>query len=108
MDDEKRNGEDGAIIAEVDTDLQDIVPIFLDNRREDAHLLQEAVAQGDFETIRVTGHNMKGSGGGYGFDGITEIGKEIETAAKSKDAAAVEAGIEKLTDYLQRVRVVYV
>ena len=29
---------------------------------------------------------MKGAGGGYGFDGVTEIGKNLEEAAKEADS----------------------
>ncbi len=49
---------------------------------------------------------MKGSGGGYGFDGITEIGGEIETAAKRRDPVAIRIQADALSRYLARVEIV--
>lgn len=95
------------IVVHVDPDLEDLIPGFLANRRADVDGLQAALARGDFEAIRITGHSMKGAGGGYGFDAITDIGARIEQAALARDADAVRAGIEDLADYLVRVEVVY-
>ena len=50
---------------------------------------------------------MKGSGGGYGFDEITDIGFKIETAAKEKNAGEILRQVHDLSDYLEKVEVVY-
>ncbi len=64
------------------------------------------LAHGDFETIRISGHSMKGAGGGYGFDGITDIGQYLEQAAKEQNSEMVRKQVECLADYLERVEVV--
>ncbi len=94
------------IKVRVDPDLEDLVPGFLENRRKDVGRLTEFLQVADFTEIRMIGHSMKGAGGGYGFDEITEIGSAIEQAALQEDAAAVQSGIEQLADYLSRVDVV--
>lgn len=96
-----------AMVVYVDKDLEDLVPEFLDNRRGDVESIRGAVANQDFETVRVLGHSMKGSGGGFGFDDITVIGAALEQAAKRQDSDAIRAGLEKLAAYLTRVKVVY-
>lgn len=98
---------DQRIIAHVDPDLEELIPGFLDNRRRDVEKLRAALAAGDFATVRITGHSMKGAGGGYGFQPITDIGAVIERAAMASDAAAAAAGIDDLAAYLARVEVVY-
>lgn len=95
------------ISVRVDPDLADLIPGFLKNRERDVQAIREAVGRGDFETVRIAGHSMKGAGGGYGFDAITDRGAEIERAAIARDAGAVLAGIAALQEYLQRVEVVY-
>ena len=50
---------------------------------------------------------MKGSGGGYGFDVISEIGKTIEQAAKDKNDDVIKNSVQELDSYLDRVEVVY-
>ena len=73
----------------VERDLQDLIPNFIQRRHDDLEKLREALATGDFETVRVIGHSMKGTGGGYGFDEISEFGAAIEKAAK--DSASDDA-----------------
>jgi HPt (histidine-containing phosphotransfer) domain-containing protein len=96
------------IVVNVDMELEDLIPGFLENRRGDVNRLRSALAEGDFDTIRVLGHSMKGSGGGYGFDAITAIGREIEDAARARDSEAIARCVEQLADYLDRVEVVFV
>jgi hypothetical protein len=98
--------EDAPIPIRVDPEIAALIPGFLANRHKDVMLLLDAVNQGDFETARILGHSMKGSGGGYGFDGITDIGAEIETAAKQNDAVAIRSQVNALSRYLARVQVV--
>jgi HPt (histidine-containing phosphotransfer) domain-containing protein len=88
-----------------DPDLLDLIPVYLERRHADVVALEEALALGDMERVRNLGHSMKGSGGGYGFDGITEIGLRLETAGSSDDAASARAGIDDLEEYLRNVEV---
>lgn len=91
----------------VDPDLADLIPGFLDNRRRDVATLQVLAAAGGFAEIRRLGHSMKGAGGGYGFDAISDIGGAIEHAALAADAAGIVQQIERLADYLARIDLVF-
>jgi HPt (histidine-containing phosphotransfer) domain-containing protein len=95
------------VTVTIDADLEDIVPTFLSNRRKDVQKLRTALAQEDFETIRLLAHRMKGDGGGYGFKTISEIGENLELAAARHDHPAIEQRIGELKDFLSRVKVVY-
>jgi HPt (histidine-containing phosphotransfer) domain-containing protein len=101
---EKKNSKDDKIIVWVDPDLLDIIPAFLQNRKEDICSILEALEIEDYETIRILGHSMKGSGGGYGFHVITDIGRSLEEAAKKKDDDEIKKWIGELSHYLERVR----
>lgn len=101
---EKKNGKDDHIIVRVDPDLIDIIPPFLENRKKDIHSILEALKIEDYETIQILGHSMKGSGGGYGFHVITDIGRSLEEAAKKKDTDAIKKCLKDLSHYLERVR----
>ncbi|WP_447980740.1 Hpt domain-containing protein [Candidatus Nitrospira bockiana] len=91
----------------IDPDLKDLIPGFLENRRNDVRRLQAAVAEHDFETIRTLGHRMRGDGAGYGFAAISDIGSSMEEAAMSKNLEVIMRDIEGLTAYLDRIEVVY-
>ena len=95
------------ISVEVSRDLEDIVPIFLGNRENDLQALRDALTRQDFGTVQNLGHRLKGDGGGYGFDRITEIGATMEQAAKQQDGSMIEQQIVQLEEFLRRVSVVY-
>ena len=52
------------ILVQIDPDLKEIVPGFLENRRRDLNTLEGCLQQQDLETVRLLGHRMKGDGGG--------------------------------------------
>jgi len=91
----------------IDRDLQDLIPGYLKSRRKDLLDYQQALEKGDFDSIGVLGHSMKGSGGGYGFNDLSSIGRAIEKAAKNKDKESVRKSIIDLTDFLKKLEVVY-
>jgi HPt (histidine-containing phosphotransfer) domain-containing protein len=95
------------VIVHVDPEIADLIPGFLENRRKDAQTMGAALTEGDFETIRILGHSMKGAGGSYGFDAITGIGKSLEQAAEDRDAERIEQSLQELSVYLDRLAVVY-
>ena len=95
------------ILVRITRDLEDIVPIFLANRRKDLETLRDALATWNLITIQTLGHRMKGDGGGYGFDRISTIGAVMELAAQRQDHQAIEQHIAELEDFLMRIEVVY-
>lgn len=98
---------DEKIIVEVDPDLEDLIPGFLENRKADVEKLQAELKAGEFANIQSIGHSIKGVGGGYGFERMSELGAAIEMAAKTKDSDQLQDNIMQLNDYLQRVEIKY-
>ena len=96
------------IRVEVSKDLEVLIPRYLDRRHKEVETFRTQLAAGEFEALRIGGHSLKGSGGGYGFPLLTTIGATIEIAAKAKEAAKIEAALTEYADYIQRVEVVYV
>ena len=95
------------IVVIVDVDLEDLIPGFLENRTKELAILRTALGDANYQSIQSIGHSMKGVGGGYGFDGITELGRDLESAAKSQDRDRIEALVGKYADYLDRIEVKY-
>jgi HPt (histidine-containing phosphotransfer) domain-containing protein len=106
---DKMGGSDtmGRIVVSADPDIEDLIPGYLQGRKQDIATIHEALKNGDYETVRRIGHQMKGSGGGYGFDAITDVGQAVELAARAEDHDAIIARMDELADYLGRVDVVY-
>jgi signal transduction histidine kinase/CheY-like chemotaxis protein len=85
--------------------LKPVVGRYLEKRRADVAKLRDALVDGNLEVIRTLGHQMSGTGGGYGFDPITEIGSALEELALAGDNTRIRASIEDLERYLNAVRV---
>ena len=96
----------GTIIVRADPEIADLIPGFLQNRREDVIAMLDALDRGDFETVESLGHGMKGAGGSYGFAAITDIGAALEQAAESADADASRKWAGELSTYLDRVEII--
>jgi HPt (histidine-containing phosphotransfer) domain-containing protein len=99
--------QEGKISVRVNKDLKDLIPGFLENRQKDIKAIREALAHNDYEMVQILGHSMKGSGGGYGFDRITEIGSALEQAAKNKNSEEVKKWVNQLVTYLERIDILY-
>jgi HPt (histidine-containing phosphotransfer) domain-containing protein len=93
---------------EVDADLTDLIPLFLQSREEDLQGLQNGLDAKNFDALRMIGHSMRGSGSSYGFDAVSEIGEKIETAALAQDDANIETQRLALQLYLTQIEIAYV
>ncbi len=99
--------EDEALLATIDPDLLDLVPGYIQNRFRDVALCRDHLAQGRFEEIRVIAHGMAGSGGAYGFDEITRIGRSLQVAARGQDARTCAHSLDELEAYVRRIHAAY-
>src|SRR5690349_5474010 len=97
---------DGKITIKIAPDMADLAPNYLSNRRNDLVVLKQALTQGNLDTIQKLGHKVKGTAGGYGFDGLGAIAKELDAAAKAHDITQVSNLVHQMEDYLGRVEIV--
>ena len=88
-------------------DLEDLIPVFMSNRKKELDTLRVALAAAHFEQLRQLGHRMKGVGNSYGFNHVSTLGKHIEDGARSGDRAGLAACIAEYADYLAKVQIVY-
>ena len=59
--------------------------------------MQEALGRNDFEAVIIIGHNMRGSGGGFGFPAITDFGAGLEQAGDDGDVEAARNWVTQLS-----------
>ncbi|MDX2470436.1 MAG: Hpt domain-containing protein [SAR324 cluster bacterium] len=96
------------IIVEVDEDLESLMDSYLAKRLEDIQTITDLSAEEEFSKIQALAHKMKGSGGGYGLDFISEVGLNLEVYAKSSQPEPIFEWLAKLKDFLERLEVHYV
>ena len=98
---------DKAYLVTVAKDLEDLIPVFMSNRKKELDALRVALATADFEQLRQLGHRMRGVGNSYGFAQVSEIGKHVEDGARSGDRALLESTIVQYGDFLSKVQITY-
>lgn len=84
--------------------IMDMRPAYVENKIRDASSMREALARGEMDTVARLGHSIKGSGGSYGLDEISSIGREIEAAARAGDGLTTALNIDRLEQELQDIR----
>lgn len=89
----------------IDEDIAELIPGYMERRREDLAAISEALQLGEFEKIMVIGHSMKGSGGGYGFPFISEIGRELEGQVALRNTGGIIKCQELLEHYINHLEI---
>lgn len=82
-----------------------LMPKFLELRRSELPIIENAIAQEDFTTLSRLGHNLKGAGASYGLESLSTIGKQLENAAQIGDVEALKEVHQSLTAFLSSVKV---
>ncbi len=95
------------IVISVESDMADLVPLFLNQRRLDQAAVAAAIAARDFEAVRRIGHAMAGAGTSYGFAALSLLGERLGQAARAGDVAGLEALRCDFDDYMSRLIVKY-
>ena len=104
---ERRQPGAVAIKVAVEEGMEDVVPRYLAKRKAEIPLYFAALEKGDMEAIRGLGHRMKGTGGGYGFPELTELGGALEKAAELADAPEIRRKTQECEAYLNAVELEY-
>ena len=91
------------ILVRANPKFADRIPAYLQNCRQNGIAMLDALDRVDFETVKFLGHQMRGSGGAYGFQAITDIGAALQQAAESADTDASRKWVGELSNYLDRV-----
>jgi len=68
-----------------DPEFQELIRQYVQYLTETFPEVKENLTQANFLKVQKFGHNLKGSGGGYGLMGISTICQQIEEASKAQD-----------------------
>jgi PAS domain S-box-containing protein len=94
------------IFVRANPKVADLIPVFLNNCRQNVISIMDALDRGHFGTVESLGHGMRGSGGSYGFQAITDIGAALEKAAENADADASRKWVGELSRFLDCVEII--
>ncbi|MBC7837357.1 MAG: response regulator, partial [Nitrospiraceae bacterium] len=100
----KERGRADAASHPMDPRFRDLIPKYLENCRRDFVTMLTALAIGDFEKIAFIAHQMKGSGGAFGFQALSDMGDVLEHAAEAADLDLSRKAVADFGEYLDGVR----
>ena len=75
--------------------------MYINHTSKELVSIMDNLETNSFDSLRTFGHNIKGSGGMYGFNEVTEIGAVIEAAAKDEDMALIKSNLNDLDLFLK-------
>tara|TARA_Y100001934_G_C11757477_1_gene497666 strand:- start:24 stop:302 length:279 start_codon:yes stop_codon:yes gene_type:complete len=84
-----------------DEEWAEMQEMYVNHTFKELQKVKENINETSIDSLRTFGHNIKGSGGMYGFDKITNFGFLIETAAKTGDLEAIKSNFEELEIFLK-------
>ena len=93
------------IIVEVDADIMELIPGFLNNRKKNLVAIEESMEAKDYEAIYQTAHKIKGSSALYGVADLSGLAKELEFAGRDKDLKKIEEYFNKMKEYLSQLKI---
>jgi PAS domain S-box-containing protein len=96
----------GRIRVNLPKEIEDLVPSYLASVRRDIGAILAGIDSKDCQIARRLGHQLKGSGEGYGFPEITRAGAAVELAAMEANESEIRSQILTLAAYLDRVEIV--
>jgi len=93
----------GSLLVEEDPSFAEIVVQFVDGLSDRLDTMERAVRSADFEILRVAAHQLKGSGGGYGYPALTDLAADLEALAEAQDLDECVSLLAQLKDVCSRV-----
>jgi HPt (histidine-containing phosphotransfer) domain-containing protein len=92
---------------EIDPDLRDLVPRYLNRLKFDLEAGRDALRVGNFMALQKLGHNLCGSAGSFGFFALHHIANRLEQAAMAQNHKASGCALDDMHTFTERVKVVF-
>jgi len=84
-----------------DDEWAEMQEMYINHTFKELNDIKENLDPDSFDSLRTFGHNIKGSGGMYGFNKITSMGAEIESAAKNENFEDIQSHLDALEVFLK-------
>ena len=93
----------GSELVREDPSFAGIVVQFVEGLSHRVTTLEEAINARNFESLGIAAHQLKGSGGGYGYPIISDQAAKLEREAKKRAYSDCVKSFEQLKQLCERV-----
>jgi signal transduction histidine kinase/CheY-like chemotaxis protein/HPt (histidine-containing phosphotransfer) domain-containing protein len=90
-------------LDDADVEVREFLPIFVSHLPRQVAALNELLNRGDIQAVDEVVHQLKGSGGVYGFNRITELATLAETSIRVGELEAIARDVRTLAETIRRV-----
>ena len=84
-----------------DDEWAEMQEMYINHTFKELKNIKENLDSATFDSLRTFGHNIKGSGGMYGFNEITSMGAKIESAAINENLGDIKSHLDALGVFLK-------
>ncbi len=89
--------------GEVNMQVPDeILNRYIERRKRDLESCFRNIEEGKYEELEKVGHQLKGNGETFGHPELSDIGRELEEAARESDDESVHQAVEKFKNWVDR------
>ena len=86
----------GSDLVREDPSFAGIVVQFVDGLSQRVATLEGAINAADFDSLRTAAHQLKGSGGGYGYPALSDHAAKLESEARERALEDCVKSVEQL------------
>lgn len=93
-----------------DPDMVELVQVFVAEMPKRAEALRSCISDGRLEDLKRAAHQLKGAGGGYGFETVSQVAASLESGVLralenggNADIEGLRKQVDDLIDVLKRV-----
>jgi len=97
------DGDIGSELVQEDDSFAALVTQFVAGLSERITRMEESIRAADFNALQIAAHQLKGSGGGYGYPILTERAAQLERHARNQALDECVEAIEELKPICERV-----
>jgi len=90
-------------VLEDDPSMLDVVRQYISNLEKTKTALNQAVSRQEWDTVARLVHDIKGTGGAFGFPQLSETAKELDDLIKSRKYGEAKRLFENLNDTYNRI-----
>lgn len=93
-----RPGGENVIVCELDDDSEvaEVIDMFIASLGTKVQAMREALKNRCYDEARRQAHQLKGTGGTFGYPKVTEVAAEVESAAEAEDAEGAQLAVKRL------------
>ncbi|NQV38438.1 MAG: hypothetical protein HQ509_10595 [Candidatus Marinimicrobia bacterium] len=84
-----------------DPEFIELIKQYIDYLKSSVLEINTKLANGEYHDVMKFGHNIKGSGGGYGFMELTDLGKALEIAANDENKEECQKYLDLIEKFVQ-------